>query len=182
MMNFKNKIIAILIMSLAFVFGMNAQNQTCHPTTCFPFSNNDLLQVYEAVKESASTPGTGTRQSTQDSIKRALYYTNAGGTVTAANLLNSINVSATSLPIIAANTSTITVAATFTTITTAGTNTVASGARLVSVYNSSSTNSATLQGNTLPPLTGITFQYPNAILPNITYNCLAATLLIQILR
>lgn len=73
--SFRNKIIAILIMSVAFVVGMKAQ--TCK----YPLSNNDFKQLAciltkDTLKVKTIGGGTSNRQSTQDSIKKALYLPN----------------------------------------------------------------------------------------------------------
>jgi hypothetical protein len=195
--DFKNKLIAVFIMFMAFVMGMNAQNKNCSPRTCNPFQNPDLLQIYEAIKEDSayrSGGGGGCRtcynQETQDSIKRALYYTGVGSSI--ANLISENN---SVLDDIVNNTNAI---AHFrqssldsinksllqTTITPSyayikgGSGTIKAGARYISISNLG-TAAATVNGTTLPA--GITIIFPpvwNTVFSQMTYSGLSTVLLI----
>ena len=195
--DFKNKLIAMFIMFMAFVIGINAQNKNCSPRTCVPFQNPDLIQIYEAIKEDSayrSGGGGGCRtcynQETQDSIKNALYYSGVGSSI--ANLISENN---SVLENIAGNTSAIShfrqtsldsinKSLLQTTITPSltyikgGSGTIKVGARYISISNLG-TAAATVNGITLPA--GITITFPpvwNTVFSQMTYNGASTVLLI----
>jgi hypothetical protein len=89
--DFKRKLIGILILSVAFVIGMNAQ-KNCQSPVCYPWQNTDNLNIGAKLdtiqKTLAASGGGGTslRQSTLDSIKDASYYSGIGSSQ--ANLIS----------------------------------------------------------------------------------------------
>jgi hypothetical protein len=194
--DFKNKLIAMFIMFMAFVIGINAQNKNCSPRTCVPFQNPDLLQIYEAIKEDSayrsSSGGCRTcyNQETQDSIKNALYYSGVGSSI--ANLISENN---SVLENIAANTNAIlhfrqssldsinksllqTIITPSFIYIKGGSGTIKAGARYISISNLG-TSAATINGNTLPA--GITVTFPpvwNTVFSQMTYSGLSTVLLI----
>jgi hypothetical protein len=154
--DFKNKLIAMFIMFMAFVIGMNAQNKNCSPRTCVQFQNPDLLQIFEAIKEDSvnGSGGGGScktcyNQQTQDSINKSLLQ--------------------------------VTITPSYTYIK-GGSGTIRAGARYISIYNNG-TNSATINDNILPP--GITIYFPpvwNTVFSQMIYNAPSTSLLIIQIR
>jgi hypothetical protein len=195
--DFKNKLIAMFIMFMAFIIGMNAQNKNCSPRTCVQFQNPDLLQIYEAIKEDSTNGGGGGggcrtcyNQQTQDSIRNALYYSGVGSSI--ANLINNGNAI---LNAIQSNTNAIahfrqssldsinksllqtTITPTYSYIK-GGSGTIRAGARYISISNIG-TAAATVNDFTLPA--GITITFPpvwNTVFSQMTYSGLSTVLLI----
>lgn len=181
--NFKNKLIAFLIMLLGFVISSFAQNSNCHPNVCQDFGNTDLLQVYEAVKEqSAATITVTAGQTFVDSIALGVTEGNNQSNNAKETTLNiavgALDNSLDSLSNIDNNTKIITITPTYSFITGAGNATIAAGNRFFSIANIG-TNTATVSGATLPA--GVTFSFPptwNAVYGQLIYNARLSTLII----
>lgn len=187
----------LFLLSILFSAKIFAQGDSCSFPTCSPgMTNSDyqqyckLQQILNAIRANGSGGGGGgLQQSTLDSINAASYNSAGhsqsfllGDIITILNQINNSTLGENdSLHQLILNTVPINLALTYTVISSAATNTITAGARKVDIANSGA-EAAQINGVTFPAGATISFTYPQAILPQITYNCLTSILIISILR